>query len=224
MEANSSKITKYNKIYTTLDILQKAKPNQAIDLQTKVCTKCRTRKNFSEFYKRPEAKDGLRSDCKDCRRSYDQSPKRKAYHNSETRKESKRAYDKSPERKEYHKANHRVKRKTKLSFRLRECYKRYCRESLKSFGMKIDCSYLELLGLPSWQDYADYIEKLFYDHPQTGRKMSIKSRGYDGWHIDHIRPISSAKTEEDMIKIWHYTNLQALWSEANIAKGSKFDH
>jgi hypothetical protein len=32
------------------------------------------------------------------------------------------------------------------------------------------------------------------------------------WDIDHIIPISSAKTKEDIIRLNHYTNLQPLCS------------
>jgi hypothetical protein len=41
------------------------------------------------------------------------------------------------------------------------------------------------------------------------------------WHIDHIIPLASAKTEEEMIKLCHYTNLQPLWAIENMSKGSK---
>ena len=36
-----------------------------------------------------------------------------------------------------------------------------------------------------------------------------------GWDIDHIIPLSSANTEEDIIKLNHYTNLQPLCSKIN---------
>ena len=36
-----------------------------------------------------------------------------------------------------------------------------------------------------------------------------------GWDIDHIIPLNSAKTEEDIIKLNHYTNLQPLCSYTN---------
>ena len=36
-----------------------------------------------------------------------------------------------------------------------------------------------------------------------------------GWDIDHIIPVSSGKTEDDMIKLNHYTNLQPLCSKIN---------
>jgi hypothetical protein len=36
-----------------------------------------------------------------------------------------------------------------------------------------------------------------------------------GWDIDHKIPSSSAITEEDLIKLNHYTNLQPLCSKIN---------
>ena len=36
-----------------------------------------------------------------------------------------------------------------------------------------------------------------------------------GWDIDHIIPLSSAKTEDDIIRLNHYTNLQPLCSYTN---------
>lgn len=36
-----------------------------------------------------------------------------------------------------------------------------------------------------------------------------------GWDLDHIIPISSAKTEDDLIKLNHYTNFQPLCSKIN---------
>jgi hypothetical protein len=38
-----------------------------------------------------------------------------------------------------------------------------------------------------------------------------------GWNIDHIIPASSPKSEDDLIKLNHYTNLQPLCSKVNRA-------
>lgn len=43
----------------------------------------------------------------------------------------------------------------------------------------------------------------------------------DCWQIDHKIPISSAKTEEEIIKLSHYTNLQPMWWEENNKKSNK---
>lgn len=51
--------------------------------------------------------------------------------------------------------------------------------------------------------------------------MTWKNRGlYNGelnygWDIDHIIPSSSAASEEEIIRLNHYTNLQPLCSRIN---------
>jgi hypothetical protein len=50
----------------------------------------------------------------------------------------------------------------------------------------------------SWNNYGLYNGELNY-----------------GWDIDHIVPLDSEETEEDIIKLNHYTNLQPLCSYTN---------
>lgn len=45
--------------------------------------------------------------------------------------------------------------------------------------------------------------------------------GKNGWQIDHIIPLSSAKTKEELMALFHYTNLQPLSKEDNLKKGNK---
>jgi hypothetical protein len=49
--------------------------------------------------------------------------------------------------------------------------------------------------------------------------MSWGNRGQ--WHIDHIVPLASAKSLDEVIKLCHYTNLQPLWAKDNLSKGCK---
>lgn len=42
-------------------------------------------------------------------------------------------------------------------------------------------------------------------------------------HIDHIQPLASAKTEEELMSLCHYKNLQPLWALDNLKKGATFD-
>jgi hypothetical protein len=51
--------------------------------------------------------------------------------------------------------------------------------------------------------------------------MTWDNYSHSGWHIDHIIPLSNAKTKEDVIKLCYYTNLQPLWCEENYKKGDK---
>lgn len=65
------------------------------------------------------------------------------------------------------------------------------------------------------QFLKEYIEKQFTE------RMCWDNYGKFGWHIDHITPLSSAKNEEEVYKLSHYTNLQPLWWEENLSKGTK---
>jgi hypothetical protein len=64
-------------------------------------------------------------------------------------------------------------------------------------------------------ELKQYIESLFLEG------MSWDNYGPFGWHIDHIIPLSSANTIDEIYKLCHYSNLQPLWSIDNLRKGSR---
>jgi len=70
----------------------------------------------------------------------------------------------------------------------------------------------EILGC-SFDFFKNHIEQRF----QEGMTWENKSE----WHLDHIIPISSAKSEEDVIKLNHYSNFQPLWAQQNLLKSNK---
>ena len=52
---------------------------------------------------------------------------------------------------------------------------------------------------------------------QFDNKMTWKNYG-TYWHFDHIVPIHTANTIEDVVKLSHYTNLRPLEGKENMKK------
>ena len=63
--------------------------------------------------------------------------------------------------------------------------------------------------------------EFFIEHLQSQFKEGMTLENHGEWHIDHIIPLSSATTEEEVLKLNHYTNLQPLWANENIVKRNK---
>lgn len=86
--------------------------------------------------------------------------------------------------------------------------------AIRAGGYKKSATSQRLLGC-SWEAFVKHIEAHFTDG------MSWENYGFRGWHIDHVVPVSSAKTLEELIPLLHYTNLQPLWAKDNFAKSDK---
>jgi hypothetical protein len=87
------------------------------------------------------------------------------------------------------------------------------RQFLKQKGYTKKNLTFNIIGC-SPQSLKEHIEKQFTEGmcwEKMGRLI----------HIDHIIPLSSAKTEEELYKLFHFTNLQPLWAEDNMKKGAK---
>ena len=55
--------------------------------------------------------------------------------------------------------------------------------------------------------------------------MSWDNWTRDGWHLDHIRPLSSfdLTDPEQQKQAFHYSNLQPLWASENLSKGDSWE-
>jgi hypothetical protein len=75
----------------------------------------------------------------------------------------------------------------------------------------------EILGC-SFEDFQIYLENQFESWMNWENKGNPKDGIFElnkTWDIDHIIPISSATSEEEVIKLNHYTNLRPLCSYYN---------
>lgn len=59
------------------------------------------------------------------------------------------------------------------------------------------------------------------NHLESNFEEGMGWENREKWHIDHIVPISRAKTEKELILLSHYTNLQPMWANKNIKKSDK---
>ena len=108
------------------------------------------------------------------------------------------------------------RRKEDYIFKLKEQVRNLINISIKSKGHRKNTKTMNLVGCDL--DYLiDYLLKTYKDN-----------YGYD-WdkkepvHIDHIIPMATATTKEEVINLCHYTNLQLLKASDNLKKSDKMD-
>jgi hypothetical protein len=75
----------------------------------------------------------------------------------------------------------------------------------------------------SVDEFITYIEGMFVSNPRTGELMTWQNHAINGWHLDHIVPLSHFDLRDgDQLKIaCHYLNIQPLWADDNLSKGDK---
>lgn len=79
-------------------------------------------------------------------------------------------------------------------------------------------------GGRSWESLVGYTVEELREHleRQFLPGMTWGNRGLNGWHIDHIRPISSfsytSSDDPEFKECWALTNLRPMWGSENIRK------
>jgi hypothetical protein len=203
-------------------------------METKICTKCDIDKPLVDYNVCSRVKDGRKAECRVCQnianRKYKLENKEKiSENNKKWNSENKKYYQ------EYGKV-YRVENYDKISenrknFKINnpQYYNEYNKKRKKEdvlFRLKMNmrntiCKYItkktqttfEIIGCTP-QELKEHLEKQFKDG------MTWENRGFYGWHIDHIIPLSSANSEEELYKLCHYTNLQPLWAIDNLKKSN----
>ena len=211
-------------------------------ISEKKCKKCCIVKNVQQFPIQITTKDGYSPLCRDCknlesREFFKKRKREKLYIIPSEIKKCGHCEEMKPKTEFYNSC------KTKDGLRgscnecekkLRDKYKdksnernvrRYKNDpivKLKKLLRGRLAKYIERKSIPmnniigcDWVELKNHIENKFVEG------MTWENWGQYGWHVDHIIPLDSAKTENDLYKLSHYTNLQPLWAKDNRLKSNK---
>jgi hypothetical protein len=171
------------------------------------CSKLRQASNKVRLYKHEHYQANKENVLLRAKSNYEQNKTEKiAYSVEYQRKHSKRIYQRD---------KIKIEQKNKdspwlvMHLRLRAGLS----SSLKAVGVTKKSSRTMVIVGRSHEQFRVHIEKQFL------RGMTWENR--DMWHIDHIIPISKAKCEQDVISLYHFTNLRPMWAVDNIRKSNK---
>lgn len=172
----------------------------------KNCKKCLVDKSLDNFYKH-------RCVCKECLK--EKNKKYRTENKEHIKEVTKVWYNKTKEdRKPLKSAYNRNRRATDVLFRVRTNLSRLVRTSMRRGGYKKDSTTSIILGC-SYIEFKLFIESKWEDWMNWDNYGLYNGELKYGWDLDHIIPISSGLSKEDMIKLSHYTNYQPLCSKVN---------
>lgn len=180
-------------------------------METRVCKKCGIKKPLSEY--ESEIKNGkeyFRWICKDCRKNkkneYNKNYKRE---NTDKRKETSKNWFCKNKEKIYR--NRKEKRENDEIYRYIELLRNRVGKVFRKRG-HINSEYTEkMLGCTN-EYFYHYLLNTY--ERNYGERYNEKQ----DVNIDHIIPLSTAKTKEDVYRLFHYRNLQLLKAVDNREK------
>ena len=166
----------------------------------KICNSCGVEKEVGLFSKG-------RGNCKGCR-----AAKQREYNIAN--KEKQREYRIA--NKEVIAARERAyvsgKRKNDPLFKFTGQVRVAIRDGIIRKGYRKTTRTHKILGC-DYQFFMEYIKMQFTEG------MTIDQLGSD-IHLDHIIPVSSATTHDEVLRLNHYSNFQPLWAADNTAKSN----
>ncbi len=186
----------------------------------KYCPKCDTVKPMDSFSNLKTNKDGKYGLCKICKSEVNKSYRDKLKEIG-VYKEIKRAeYIKNRETYKKQQKN-KVRDYKKEYLVVKNSYIRTLKHSLRNRihqafkyrNMRKNKSTAKLLGC-TFEYAKKHIEEQFTEGMSWGN--------YGKWHIDHIKPLATADTKEELELLFNYKNLQPLWSYDNLSKGIRY--
>lgn len=181
-------------------------------METKICAKCKQEKTLNEFYFRKN-KNRYDYSCKKC-----ENERTKKYYKYNREKYIENSIEYYKNNKDKIRLKRRIYQKNKRANDMVFALKGDLRTSILNYfknSGRISFSKMEkIIGLKQC-DFRQYLLKTFYN------KYGYQWDEIEEVNIDHIKPLKLCTTEEEVIKAFHYTNLQLLKKEDNVKKGTK---
>lgn len=206
----------------------------------KKCSICHEIKSLEDFYYRKD-NNKYRNECKVCFNKLN-AEKNKIYrdthkeHYSEYHKEYRKNNrdDLIKKQKDYNKSHFKERRQYRLNHLedIRQYYhtrketdllykfiiqSRNCiRESIKRKGYTKKSKTFDIVG-------CDFDTLMKHLNETFKKNYGYDWDGQEAVHIDHIIPLATANSEEEVLKLCHYTNLQLLKAQDNLEKHDKLN-
>lgn len=196
-------------------------------MESKICTKCKTQKLFSEFYKKKNGKFGLRATCKGCELEYRLAHREemRAYskeHHLRTRDIKLKRYIDNREEIAKKAKEYSLKNKDKISERMKDYYqinKKFISEKKHQYYLSnqnaikdktIKRDLLKKHRIPNWAN-LNKVNEMY----KLARKLT-KQTGIQ-YHVDHIIPLQG----ETVSGLHVENNLRIITAFENISKKNK---
>ena len=100
------------------------------------------------------------------------------------------------------------------TYKLKNRIKNLISTSIKKMGYKKNTRTYKILGC-TYDEFKLHIESKFEEWMNWDNYGRYNGEEKYGWDLDHIIPLSSVTTEEDIIRLNHYSNIQPLCSYIN---------
>lgn len=119
---------------------------------------------------------------------------------------------KNPEKvRDYKRSWSAMAKSKRPEFALAVRYRKRVRMAVLKQSIKPGGKTQSLVGC-TWLELKDHLESRFL--------IGMSWQNFSEWHIDHIIPLASAKSTDELAALCHYSNLQPLWPLDNLKKGA----